>query len=89
MLTVPCRRWTTAPTGFMNRLTTMSLEIAVSGSTPKKNTSIGVMSAPPPMPGEADDDADEQPADDEREVEGHARRPRRTRAAEGCEACGG
>ena len=50
LLTVPWRRWTNAPTGFMNRLTTMSLEMAVRGSTPKKNTSIGVMSAPPPMP---------------------------------------
>ena len=48
--TVPRRRWTKAPTGFMNSETMMSLEIAVSGSTPKKNTSIGVMSAPPPIP---------------------------------------
>ncbi len=39
-----------APTGFMNRLATRSLETAVSGSTPKKNTSVGVMSAPPPIP---------------------------------------
>ena len=47
---VPRRRWTSAAPGFMNRLTTMSLEIAVSGSMPAKNTSIGVISAPPPIP---------------------------------------
>ena len=28
----------------------MSLEIAVRGSTPARNTSIGVISAPPPIP---------------------------------------
>ena len=49
-LMVPCRKCTAAPTGFMNRLATMSLEMAVRGSTPKTKTSIGVMRAPPPMP---------------------------------------
>ncbi len=48
--TVPWRRWTAAPAGFMSRLTTMSLEIAVSGLTLKTKTSMGVISAPPPIP---------------------------------------
>src|SRR6185369_1905143 len=49
-LTVLARRWTSAPAGFITKLATRSLEMAVSGSAPKKNTSIGVISAPPPMP---------------------------------------
>src|SRR6185295_3846976 len=49
-LTVLARRWTRAPAGFITKLATRSLEMAVSGSAPKKNTSIGVINAPPPMP---------------------------------------
>src|SRR5262249_45743417 len=49
-LTVFARMCTNAPAGFITKLATRSLEIAVSGSAPKKKTSIGVISAPPPMP---------------------------------------
>lgn len=48
--TVFCRMWTAPPKGFMTADVTMSLETAASGLTPKKNTSIGVMRAPPPIP---------------------------------------
>ena len=48
--TVPWRRWTNEPTGFITALATRSLETAASGETPKNSTSIGVISAPPPMP---------------------------------------
>jgi hypothetical protein len=48
--TVRRRRWTTAPTGFITRLVTRSLEMAASGATPKNSTSSGVSRAPPPMP---------------------------------------
>src|SRR6266404_871397 len=48
--TVPRRRWTKEPTGFMMALATRSEDTAVSGGTPKKRTSTGVISAPPPMP---------------------------------------
>src|SRR6266545_6352669 len=48
--TVPRRRCTTAPKGLVTAETTRSLPTAVSGGMPKKNTRIGVMSAPPPIP---------------------------------------
>src|SRR3954452_296776 len=48
--TVPRRRCTKEPTGFITALATRSDETAASGGTPKKRTSTGVMSAPPPMP---------------------------------------
>lgn len=49
-LTVPRRRWTRLPTGFITAAATRSLDTAASGLTPKKVTSIGVISAPPPIP---------------------------------------
>ena len=49
-LTVPARRCTREPTGFMTAAATRSLETAVSGGIPKNRTSTGVISAPPPMP---------------------------------------
>ena len=49
-LTVLRRRWTAAPTGFMNSETTRSLLTAVTGSMPKKRMRIGVIRAPPPIP---------------------------------------
>ncbi len=49
-LTVPRRRCTTEPTGFITAAATRSLETAVSGGTPKNSTSIGVINAPPPIP---------------------------------------
>ena len=48
--TVPRRRWTYDPTGFMIALATRSEDTAVSGGTWKKSTRTGVISAPPPMP---------------------------------------
>src|SRR4051812_39779664 len=48
--TVPRRRCTNEPTGFITALATRSEETAASGGTPKKSTSTGVISAPPPMP---------------------------------------
>src|SRR4051794_23777786 len=48
--TVPRRRCTNEPTGFITALATRSDETAASGGTPKKSTSTGVISAPPPMP---------------------------------------
>ena len=49
-LTVPRRRWTPPPTGFMITAATRSLEMAASGWTLNNSTSRGVMSAPPPIP---------------------------------------
>ena len=48
--TVPRRRWTNEPTGFMTALATRSDDTAVSGGTLKNSTSTGVISAPPPIP---------------------------------------
>ncbi len=48
--TVPWRKWTNEPTGFITAAATRSLDTAASGETPKKITSIGVISAPPPIP---------------------------------------
>src|SRR5690625_4429461 len=48
--TVPRRKWTTEPTGFITALATRSLDTAASGGTPKNSTSIGVIRAPPPIP---------------------------------------
>ena len=48
--TVPRRRCTTAPMGFMNSETIRSLLTAAMGGTLKKRISTGVISAPPPMP---------------------------------------
>src|SRR5436190_10359678 len=48
--TVPRRKCTVAPTGFMMSDVRRSLDTAVPGLTPKNSTRIGVMSAPPPMP---------------------------------------
>jgi hypothetical protein len=49
-LTLPRRRWTPPPTGFMITAATRSLEMAASGWTLNTSTSSGVMSAPPPIP---------------------------------------
>src|SRR5215217_6259905 len=49
-LTVPRRRWTPPPTGFMITAATRSLDTAASGWTLNTSTSNGVMSAPPPIP---------------------------------------
>jgi hypothetical protein len=49
-LTVPRRRWTAPPTGFMTMAATRSLEMAARGWTLNTSTSSGVMSAPPPIP---------------------------------------
>ncbi len=49
-LTVPRRRWTPPPTGFMITAATRSLDTAASGWTLNSSTSSGVMSAPPPIP---------------------------------------
>src|SRR5829696_5684463 len=49
-LTVPRRRWTPPPTGFMITAATRSLDTAASGWTLNTSTSRGVMSAPPPIP---------------------------------------
>src|SRR5262249_54194666 len=48
--TVPRRRWTNEPTGFMMAAATRSLDTADSGVMPKNSTNTGVMRAPPPMP---------------------------------------
>ena len=48
--TVPRRMCTLAPTGFITSDTTRSLDTAASGSMWNRSTSIGVISAPPPMP---------------------------------------
>ncbi len=48
--TVPRRRCTPPPMGFMIKAATTSLETAASGWIPKMSTSIGVMRAPPPTP---------------------------------------
>ena len=48
--TVPRRRWTMEPTGFMMALATRSDDTAVSGGMWKNSTSTGVISAPPPIP---------------------------------------
>src|SRR3954454_6834703 len=48
--TVPRRRCTTDPTGFMIAADTRSLDTAVSGGTPNSSTSTGVIRAPPPIP---------------------------------------
>ena len=70
--TVPCRRWTNAPTGFMNRLTTMSLETAVKRVDAEEEDQHRRHQRPAAHPREPDDRADEEPADRERDVEGHA-----------------
>src|SRR6266571_4749636 len=44
------RMWTNAPNGLVTAETTRSLPTAASGGMPKKNISIGVIRAPPPMP---------------------------------------
>jgi hypothetical protein len=49
-LTVPRRRCTPPPTGFMMTAATRSLETAASGWTLNTSTSSEVMSAPPPIP---------------------------------------
>jgi hypothetical protein len=49
-LTVPRRRWTPPPTGFITTAATRSLETAASGCTLNSRTRIGVIRAPPPMP---------------------------------------
>ncbi len=48
--TAPRRRWTTAPMGLTTAAVTRSVDTATIGSMPSNSTSIGVMSAPPPMP---------------------------------------
>ena len=48
--TVPLPAWTAAPTGFMIREATRSLEMAARGWMPKMSTRMGVMRAPPPIP---------------------------------------
>ena len=48
--TVPRRRWTSPPTGFITAAATRSLEIAVGAVSPNINTRTGVINAPPPMP---------------------------------------
>ena len=60
---------TDPPIGFITTDATMSLDTAASGSTLKSSTSIGVMSAPPPMPVRPTVKPDEQPAEGQREVE--------------------
>ena len=69
--TVPRRRCTSEPTGFITALATRSEDTAVSGGTLKKSTSTGVISAPPPMPVRPDDDADAEGGDGEERVDGH------------------
>src|SRR5487761_109206 len=48
--TVPRRKWTAPPNGFMIADATMSLETAALGVTPNSRMRIGVISAPPPAP---------------------------------------
>jgi hypothetical protein len=50
VFTVPRRRCTAAPIGFIMALATRSLDTAASGGTLKKRTSTGVINAPPPIP---------------------------------------
>ncbi len=52
--------WTIAPAGFMNRLLTTSLEIAVRGSTPEEEDQDRGHQGAAAHSGQADDDADEQ-----------------------------
>ena len=85
--TVPARRWTAAPTGFISRLTTMSLEIAVNGLTLNRNTSMGVISAPPPIPvSPTTVPTTSPPSARGRSKVTRPTEPRRGRR--GCEACG-
>src|SRR5581483_4006654 len=49
-LTVPCRRWTAPPIGFITKAATRSDDTAASGWILKNRTRIGVIRAPPPMP---------------------------------------
>ena len=49
-LTVPFRRWTPPPIGFITIDATRSLDTAWMGGTLKSSTRIGVIRAPPPMP---------------------------------------
>src|SRR5262245_17896217 len=48
--TVPRRKCTLPPTGFMTTAATMSLDTADNGLTRKRRTRMGVSSAPPPIP---------------------------------------
>src|SRR5204862_7904004 len=50
LFTVPCRRWTPPPTGFMTTAATRSLDTAARGWILNSSTRMGVISAPPPIP---------------------------------------
>ena len=69
--TVPRRRCTSEPTGFITAAATRSLETAVRGGMPKKITSTGVMSAPTAHAREPDDDADSEGGGDQDPVDVH------------------
>ena len=74
-LTVPRRRCTAPPTGFITIDATRSLDTAASGWMPNSRIIIGVIRAPPPMPVMPDHEADEQPGDGDRPPAGiHAGR---------------
>ena len=67
--TVPRCQCTAPPIGFITIDATMSLDTAVSGSTPNSSTRIGVISAPPPMPVRPTTKTDAEAAQDDEGVE--------------------
>ena len=70
-LTVPRFMCTEPPIGLSTSDATMSLETAAAGVMPKKSTSTGVSSAPPPDAGESDHEADDQAGECDAEIEVH------------------
>ena len=69
--TVPRPAWTAAPTGFMIREATRSLETAARGWMPKMSTRMGVIKRAAPHAGEADGEADDQPGQRDKEIDMH------------------